>query len=95
MVWECTRLVVVDKLRSHVERSECLTMIVEGLSDIAADHGAAELITLSTVSLVRALRQLGFPADRLGEPYRDPGDGRKYAVLRMPVAASSHAIAAE
>jgi len=94
-VWECTRLVVAEKLRSHVERANCLTMIVEGLSDIATDHGASELVTLSTISLMRALRQLGFPADRLGEPYRDPGDGRKYAVLRMPVAAPSHAIAAE
>jgi acyl homoserine lactone synthase len=70
-------------------------MVVEGLSMIASDHGASELVTLSTVSLVRALRQLGFPAERLGEAYRDPGDGRNYAVLKMPVAASTHAIAAE
>ena len=94
-VWECTRLVVSDRLRSHVQRSQCLSMVVDGLSDIAMHHGASELVTLSTVSLVRALRQLGFPAERLGEPYRDPGDGRKYAVLRMPLASQSHAIAAE
>ena len=94
-VWECTRLVISDRLRSHVQRSQCLSMIVDGLSDIALHHEASELVTLSTVSLVRALRQLGFPAERLGEPYRDPGDGRKYAVLRMPLASHTHAIAAE
>ena len=94
-VWECTRLCMSDGLRSHVERSRCLSMIVNGLVDIAVDHGASELLTLSTISLMRALRQLGYPADRLGEPYRDPGDGRRYAVLKMPVAAPGHAIAAE
>jgi len=95
LVWECTRLVLSDELREHTKRRRCLSMVVEGLSEIASDHGASELVTLSTVSLVRALRQLGFPAERLGEAYRDPGDGRNYAVLKMPVAASTHAIAAE
>lgn len=95
MVWECTRLVVSDELRTGVERSQCLSMIVDGLVDIATAQGASELVTLSTISLVRALRQLGFPAERLGEPYQDPGDKRKYAVLRMPILSPSHAIAAE
>ena len=94
-VWECTRLVVTEKLGSRAERSQCLSMIVEGLTNIASDHSASELVTLSTISLMRALRQLGFPVDRLGEAYRDPCDGRRYAVLRMPVAATVHAIAAE
>jgi acyl homoserine lactone synthase len=94
-VWECTRLCMSSGLRSHVERSRCLSMIVNGLVDIAVDHGASELLTLSTISLMRALRQLGYPADRLGEPYRDPGDGRRYAVLKMPVSTPGHAIAAE
>ena len=95
-VWECTRLVVSDDLRNQFQRSQCLSMIVDGLVDISTTHGASELVTLSTVSLVRALRQIGFPAERLGEPYRDPGDGRKYAVLRMPVAQPGHhLIAAE
>jgi len=95
MVWECTRLVISDGLRTHDERSRCLSMIVDGLVRIAEDHGASELVTLSTISLMRALRQQGFPAGRLGEPYRDPGDGRRYAVLRMPLRTPSHAIAAE
>ena len=33
---------------------------------------------------MRALRQLGFDASRLGEPYRSEDDGRQYAVLHMP-----------
>lgn len=95
MVWECTRLVISDALTTQSKRGQCLSMIVEGLVDIASEQGASELVTLSTVSLVRALRQQGFPADQLGEPYRDPGDGRRYAVLRMPIPSAAHAIAAE
>jgi len=95
MVWECTRLCISDKVRTQAERSRCLSLIVDGLVDIATSQGASELVTLSTISLMRALRQLGFPADRLGEPYRDPGDGRRYAVLQMPLPSPSHAIAAE
>ena len=95
LVWECTRLCVTESLRTSVERSRCLSLIVDGLIDISTDHGASELVTLSTISLMRALRQLGYPADRMGEPYRDPSDGRRYAVLRMPVMSPSHAIAAE
>ena len=95
MVWECTRLVLSDDLRNQRDRADCLSMIVDGLVDIASEQGASELMTLSTVSLVRALRQLGFPASQMGEAYRDPGDGRRYAVLRMPIPSAVHAIAAE
>ncbi|MEM1386934.1 MAG: acyl-homoserine-lactone synthase [Pseudomonadota bacterium] len=95
MVWECTRLVISDTLRNGEDRARCLSMIVDGLADVAQSRGATELVTLSTLSLVRALRQLGFPAERLGEPYQDPGDRRKYAVLRMPLMSPTHAIAAE
>ncbi len=95
MVWECTRLVVSDDVRTAADRSKCLSLVVDGLVDIACTQGASELVTLSTLSLVRALRQLGFPAERLGEPYRDPGDKRQYAVLRMPLPSQTHAIAAE
>ncbi len=83
-VWECTRLVVSDALRSHSDRSRCLSLIVGGLVDVAAEEGATRLMSLSPLSLVRALRQLGFAAERIGEAYRNEGDGRKYAVLSMP-----------
>jgi acyl homoserine lactone synthase len=86
-VWECTRLVIADEVATHADRSLCLSLIVEGLIEVAAGHGAERLISLSPLSLMRALRQLGFAAERLGEPYRND-DGRQYAVLAMPAARS-------
>lgn len=83
-VWECTRLVLSDSLRTHAERSECLSLVVDGLVRVARKNGASELMSLSPVSLMRALRQLGYLANRIGEPYENPGDGRRYAVLSMP-----------
>ena len=90
-VWECTRLVISDNLRAHAERSTCLSLIVGGLIGVAAENGADRLMSLSPLALMRALRQLGYAADRVGEPYRND-DGRQYAVLSMPAARSqSHA----
>lgn len=83
-VWECTRLVISDDVMGHTDRSLCLSLIVDGLARMAADNGASELISLSPVTLMRALRQLGYYANRIGEPYSNAGDGRKYAVLSMP-----------
>lgn len=82
-VWECTRLVMSDDLTTHAERSTCLSLIVGGLVGVAADKGASRLMSLSPLALMRALRQLGFAAERVGEPYLND-DGRKYAVLSMP-----------
>jgi N-acyl-L-homoserine lactone synthetase len=93
-VWECTRLVVSDGVGSQSERAECLSLIVEGLVDITNRNGGQELMSLSPLPLMRALRQLGFAASRLGEPYVS-GDGRRYAVLRMPALPSARLIAAE
>ncbi len=84
-IWECTRLVMSETLTTHAERNECLSLIVGGLADVAAENGASSLISLSPLPLMRALRQLGYAADRLGEPYESPEDGRRYAVLTMPV----------
>lgn len=84
-VWECTRLVMTDDLTTHAERSTCLSLIVSGLIEVAAENGADQLMSLSPLALMRALRQLGFAADRIGEPYRND-DGRQYAVLSMPAA---------
>lgn len=84
-MWECTRLVMSDTVDTQADRSVCLTMIVQGLIDVAADQGASQLMSLSPLALMRALRQLGFGAERIGEPYTNDNDGRRYAVLSMPV----------
>ncbi len=95
-VWECTRLVMCDTLRTHAERAECLSLIVGGLVDIAREAGGVELVSLSPLPLVRTLRQVGYAASRYGEPYLSESDGRRYAVLRMPVPQTvPHMIAAE
>ena len=70
--------------RSAAERSRCLTLIVDGLVQIAQRGGGAELMSLSPIALVRALRQLGYPAKRVSEAHVNTGDGRRYAVLSMP-----------
>ena len=84
-MWECTRLVMSDDVATQADRSMCLTMIVQGLIDVAAIQGAQQLMSLSPLALMRALRQLGFGAERIGEPYTNENDGRRYAVLSMPV----------
>ncbi len=94
-VWESTRLVICDSLRKQSDRAECLSLIFEGLVDITIRHGGAELLGLTRPPLMRALRQLGFPASRLGEPYVNESDGRQYAVLTMPVMGAADLIAAE
>lgn len=93
--WECTRLVMTDLLHSHADRAKCLSLVVGGLIEMAQIQGGRELVSLSPLPLMRTLRQLGFPASRLGEPYVSKGDGRRYAVLHMPVASGAHLIAAE
>jgi acyl homoserine lactone synthase len=94
-VWECTRLVMSDEVATQSDRANCLSLIVGGLVDIAHENGGMELMSLSPLPLMRALRQLGYAADRFGEPYLNETDGRRYAVLRMPAMQSSHLIAAE
>ena len=87
-MWECTRLVISDDVDTQIDRSECLSLIVGGLIDVAARNGATRLMSLSPISLMRALRQLGFDAERIGEPYLNEGDGRRYAVLSMSAIAA-------
>lgn len=83
-VWECTRLVIANELDTAADRAECLRLIVDGLVDLTRSHGAEELICLSSLHLMRVLRQLGYDVSRLGETYRNEEDGRQYGVLRMP-----------
>ena len=61
-----------------------MTLIVDGLVEITRAEGGEELICLSSLTLMRALRQIGYEVSRLGDTYRNDEDGRQYAVLRMP-----------
>ena len=58
-VWECTRLVISEALQTQAERSECLELIVDGLVDTVRAAGGDEMICLSSLALMRALRLLG------------------------------------
>lgn len=93
-IWECTRLVMDNDLKA-IERGHCLQLIVDGLVRTANMHGASQMVTLSRISLVRALRQLGYDAYRIGEPYRSFGDGHTYAVLGMTAEPAMALMAAE
>lgn len=86
-VWESTRLITADSVNNHADRARVLSMVMQGVSDIARAHGASELIAIAPVLLVRAMRQIGWPVSRASEPYYGKEDGRCYAVLSMPVAA--------
>jgi acyl homoserine lactone synthase len=94
-VWECTRLVVSNCLTTQAERAQCLSLVVEGLVATAQAQGAVELVTLTRPALMRALRQLGYAASRVSDPYRNESDGLEYAVLKMPAMTSVHRIAAQ
>lgn len=92
-VWECSRLVMAEDIGTAEERSACLSLIVDGLAAMARAKGGSQLISLTRLPLLRALRQLGWACDRIGQPYVQ--DGRSYAVLSMPATKSAVAIAAE
>jgi N-acyl-L-homoserine lactone synthetase len=93
-VWECTRLVVSDDLETQAERAECLSLILWGCNDILHENGGREVVSLSPVLMLRTLRQLGFPARRVGESYTET-DGRMYAMFSTPALVPPHRIAAE
>ncbi|TCM75073.1 acyl-homoserine-lactone synthase [Rhodovulum steppense] len=90
-VWECTRLVIDDSLVTAAHRAECLRLIVDGLVCIARERGATQMICLSSLALMRALRQLGYDVRQMGESYRNAEDGRHYAVLAMPACVAREA----
>jgi acyl homoserine lactone synthase len=89
-VWECTRLVIASNIATQAERAECMRLIVDGQVDTVRRHGAEEMICLSSLHLMRALRQLGYQVDRLGATYQNGEDGRTYGVLRMPAEYSAN-----
>jgi N-acyl-L-homoserine lactone synthetase len=97
-VWECSRLVISADLGAQAERTECLSLILCGCEDVLRQHGGSEVVSLSPLPMLRTLRQLGYSARRVGDPYWET-DGRKYAMLRTPALTPAltpaHSIAAE
>ncbi|WP_425050345.1 acyl-homoserine-lactone synthase [Psychromarinibacter sp. S121] len=85
LVWEMTRLVISPDLRRAEDRARCLQSVGQGLYDIAEAQNVSEYMGISAVALIRVLRQLGFPLERMGTPYHDAADRRNYTVMRMPV----------
>lgn len=81
-VWECTRLVLDDRLPAQM-RTQVLDLVVDGVVGAARDKGATCMVALSQVALIRAVRKLGYDPRQAGPAYRDPGSGRAHAVLTM------------
>ena len=94
---ECTRLVICDSLSSAPQREMALKVVVDGLVDLASEHGSDELVTLTVPSFVRILKRIGYSAAQIGQRYKGHQDGRSYAVLQMPAgrAASGQSGAAQ
>lgn len=82
-LWEVTRTVISDDVTTQADRSQCLSMLLNGAVDVARQHGATELMSLSPVAMARTLRKLGYDAQTIGQPYRNAEDGRRYACVSM------------
>ena len=82
-MWECTRLVIAPEVTTMADRIACLGLICDGLVDMALEEGATELVSLSNLWLLRALKRLGYDADLMTAPYVNSEDGHKYAVMKM------------
>ncbi len=83
-VWEATRVVISDELTTHAERSECLGLVLDGVVAQATAQAATEIIALCPPVFARTLRQIGYPAKIIGEPYTNLHDDRRYVAMAMP-----------
>ena len=83
-VWEATRVVISDEVTTQAERSECLALVLDGVVEQAKEHGATEIIALCPPVFARTLRQLGYPAKIIGQPYVNVHDERRYVAMSMP-----------
>ncbi|WP_373636577.1 acyl-homoserine-lactone synthase [Yoonia sp. BS5-3] len=83
-LWEATRVVISDEVTTHADRSQCLSLILDGVVDQATTHGATEIIALCPPIFARTLRQLGYPAKLIGDSYVNMHDDRRYVAMSMP-----------
>lgn len=89
-IWEGTRIVISDEVNTHRDRGTCLSMIMDGMIEMVAQKGGKRIMSLSPLSMMRALRQRGYDVVRVGEPHHNTGDGRRYTVMSMPAARTLH-----
>lgn len=82
-MWECTRLVISERVEGMSERTRCLGLICEGLVEMAQAEGATELMSLSNLWLLRSLKSLGYQAELMSRPYVNAEDGHRYAVMKI------------
>ena len=85
-VWEATRIVISEDIKTHAERSECLGMLLDGVVSQARAHGGTEIMALCPPVFARTMRQLGYPVYPIGEPYVNAHDNRKYVAMKGKIA---------
>jgi len=83
-LWEGTRLVVADEVRSVMRRTQCLALAIDGLVRSIRSRGGTSFITFSPLPLQRTARMVGVEAERMSRAYVCASDGREYAVFRAP-----------
>ncbi|PRY80327.1 acyl homoserine lactone synthase [Yoonia maritima] len=83
-VWEATRVVISDEVKTQAERSECLGLVLDGVVDQATANGGTEIMALCPPVFARTLRQLGYDVDLIGDPYVNCHDNRRYVAMSMP-----------
>ena len=81
-IWEATRIVISEDIKSHAERSECLAMLLDGVVAQARAHGGTEIMALCPPVFARTMRQLGYPVYPIGEAYVNLHDNRKYVAMK-------------
>ena len=83
-IWESTRVVICDSLRTQAERALALSTILDGVVDSARAGGGKRIIALCPPVFARTLRGLGYDVSLIGSPYVNGEDGRKYVAMSMP-----------
>ncbi len=81
-VWEATRIVISDELETAAERAECLSLVFDGAVAQAKGQGATDIIALCPPVFARTMRQLGYPAQIIGDPYVNLHDNRRYVAMK-------------
>ncbi|MEL7025707.1 MAG: acyl-homoserine-lactone synthase [Pseudomonadota bacterium] len=80
-MWEGTRLVISDDVRSMTKRTQCLALVIDGLLRTIIAYGGNALLTISPTTLQRAAKLAGLRPVQIGEPYICASDDREYGVF--------------